>query len=105
MWKSIIAQTHGRFRVVLSSSEIKYNTSGEDNRLFVVFADFLAEPYINNAEAKEELEQLIAAKVGRHVEVQMVLGADEHLSRGHLAKIDVEEIVKDVIHAEIEIED
>ena len=27
MWKSIIAQTHGRFRVVLSSSEIKYNTS------------------------------------------------------------------------------
>lgn len=105
LWKSIIAQTHGRFRVVLSSAEPKYNTSGGDERLFVAFADFLAEPYINNEEAKAELEQLIAAKIGKHVEVQMVLQADEHLSKGHLADIDVEGVLKEAIHTEIMIED
>lgn len=105
MWKSIVAQTHGRFRVVLSSAEPKYNTSGEDERLFVAFADFLAEPYINNEEAKAELEQLIAARIGKHVEVQMVLQADEHLSKGHLANIDVEEVLKEAIHTDIMIED
>lgn len=105
MWKSIVAQTHGRFRVVLASAEPKYNTSGEDERLFVAFADFLAEPYINNEEAKAELEQLIAAKIGKHVEVQMVLQADEHLSKGHLANIDVEEVLKEAIHTDIMIED
>ena len=71
----------------------------------MAFADFLAEPYINNEEAKAELEQLIAAKIGKHVEVQMVLQADEHLSKGHLADIDVEGVLKEAIHTEIMIED
>ena len=35
----------------------------------------------------------------------MVLQADEHLSKGHLADIDVEGVLKEAIHTEIMIED
>lgn len=106
MWKSIIAETEGRFRVVLSSAVPKYNTQGEDQRLFVVFADFLAEPYINNNEKQEELEKIIAGKLGKRVEVKMILQADESLLKGgRLAKIGVDEAIRKFVHADISIED
>ena len=61
MWRSIVAMTSGRFKVVLSSAQIKFNAASEDdNRLYIVFADFLAEPYIGNQEKQHELEELIA---------------------------------------------
>lgn len=54
------------FRLALASAEVKYNAQEEnDNRLFVVFADFLAERYINNADRKRELESIIADKTGQ----------------------------------------
>ena len=106
MWKSIVAQTQGRFRVVLASAVPKYNTEGNDQRLYVVFADFLAEPYIHNKEKQEELERLIADKLGKHVEVRMVLQEDESLMKGgRLSKIGVDEAVRKFVHTEISIED
>lgn len=63
MWKNIIVETSAPFRLALASAEVKYNAQEEnDNRLFVVFADFLAERYINNADRKRELESIIADK-------------------------------------------
>ena len=105
LWKGIVGETQGRFKVVLSSAVPKYNPNSDDQRLFVVFADFLAEPYINNAEKAAELETIIAGKIGKRVEVKMILQADEHLSGGRLSKISVDDVIREVVHAEIEIED
>lgn len=106
MWKSIIAETSGRFKVVLSAAEPKFNAQDpQDNRLFVVFADFLAEPYLNNTQTKEMLEQIIRDKAGCQVEVKFVLAADEGIQKGSLASIDLEERIREFIHTDIEIEE
>jgi DNA polymerase-3 subunit gamma/tau len=104
MWKSIVAETSGRFMVTLKSAVPKYNTTGEDHRLFVVFADFLAEPYIGNPEAKATLEKIISNKIGKQVEVKLLLQAEEHLSNARLSKITVEKGLSQ-INADIIIED
>ena len=106
MWKNIIVETSAPFRLALASAEVKYNAQEEnDNRLFVVFADFLAERYINNADRKRELENIIADKTGKQVEVRFMLAADEGAHRGKLASIDIDERIREFIHADIEIED
>lgn len=106
MWKSIVAETSGRFKVVLSAAEPKFNAQDpQDNRLFVVFADFLAEPYLNNTQTKELLEQIIRDKAGCQVEVKLVLAADEGIQKGSLASIDLEERMREFIHTDIEIEE
>lgn len=104
MWNSIVAETSGRFMVTLRSAVPKYNAAGDDNRLFVVFADFLAEPYVNSPEAKMQLEAIISNKLGKQVEVKLMLQADEHLAPGRLSKINVEKGLSQ-IHADIVIED
>ncbi|MCC8101771.1 MAG: DNA polymerase III subunit gamma/tau [Clostridiales bacterium] len=104
MWKTIVNGTSGMFRVVLSSAVPKYNSRDEnDKRLYVVFADFLAERYLNNAERKAELEQLIAERVGKQVEVKFVISQDEGLQRGTLSKIDIDERVREQVHMDIDI--
>lgn len=105
MWKSIVAQTSGRFRVVLSSAVPKYNADKDDGILYVVFADFLAEPYVDNREKQEELSQIIAGRTGRQVQVRMILQADEHTEKAALSRIYVEDALEALVHADIEIED
>lgn len=104
-WRSIIsAAPEKRFKTVLASAVPKYDSSGDDPRLFVVFSDFLGEPYLQDTQKKEELEKIIAGKIGKSVEVKFVLQADEHLNTGKLSRINVEDALKQ-IHAEIEVED
>ncbi len=106
MWKNIIAETTGRFRIALASAEPKFNVQDEqDSRLYVVFADFLAERYVDNRERIEELEQIIADKTGKKAEVRFVLAADESVQRGKLSSIDIDERIHEFIHTDIEIED
>ncbi|MCD8330736.1 MAG: DNA polymerase III subunit gamma/tau, partial [Lachnospiraceae bacterium] len=98
MWKSIIGGTDGCFRVVLSSAVPKYNSQDEkDTKLYVVFADFLGERYLNNAERKAELEQLIADRIGKQVEVKFLLAEDEKIQRGGLSRIEMDELVRERI--------
>ncbi len=105
MWRSILAEIHdGRLKVVLSSAIPKYNTAGEDNRLFIVFADFLGERYINDPETKKLLEGIISSKLGKQVEIKMILSQDEHLTQGRLSKITVDQALQQ-IHADIVIEE
>lgn len=105
-WKNIVAGTTGMFRVVLSAAEPKFNAKDAgDGRLFVVFADFLAERYLNNGDRRRELEQIIAEKTGKQVEVKFVLAADEGIQRGSLSRIEIEERIHEFIHTDIEIED
>jgi DNA polymerase-3 subunit gamma/tau len=106
MWKSIVGETSGMFRVVLSAAVPKFNASdANDNRLYVVFADFLAERYLTNEEKKQELQQIIAERTGRQVEVKFTLAADEDIQRGHLSSIEIEEIIHENIHMDIEYEE
>ena len=106
MWKSIVGDTTGMFRVVLSAAEPKFNAqNANDTKLYVVFADFLAERYLDNKEKKEELERIIAQRSGKQVEVRFVLAADEGIQRGRLSAIDIEERIHNFIHTDIEIED
>ena len=106
MWNSIIlGADNPRFRTVLASAELKFNLAdGEENQLFVVFADFLGETYINDRGKKEELEQLIAEKTGKKVDVRFLLAADEGISNASLKKIEIEETLKEFVHMDIEIE-
>ena len=93
------------FRTLLSSAEPKFNTQDEnDGKLYVVFADFLAERYISNVERKKELEQIIADKTGKQVEVRFVLAADEGVQRASLSRIEIDERIREFIHTDIEIE-
>ncbi len=106
MWKVIISETSGRFKILLSSAEVKFNVQDpNDNRLYVVFADFLAERYLHNSERKKELEQIIAEKIGKQVEVKFILAADEGIQKAPLGRIDIDERIREFIHAEVEIED
>ena len=104
MWPSIVAQTTGRFKMTLISAVPKYNAAGDDSRLFVVFSDFMGERYANDPEAKKQLETIISSRLGKEVEVKMVLPDEEHLAPGRLAKINVSEGLSQ-IHADIEIEE
>ena len=105
MWRTILAQTSGRFRVVLASAVPKFNTEKEDGTLYIVFSDFLGETYVNDPKKAEVLEQIIAAKTGRKVKVKMILQADEHVVNTRLSKVQVEESLENLVHADIEIED
>lgn len=106
MWKSIIGDTSGMFRVVLSAAEPKFNVQdASDMKLYVVFADFLAERYIDNKDRKAELEQIIADRTGKQVEVKFVLAADEGIQKGSLSAIEIDERIHEFIHTDIEIEE
>ena len=77
----------------------------EDGTLYIVFSDFLGETYVNDPKKAEVLEQIIAAKTGRQVKVKMILQADEHVANTRLSKVQVEEALENLVHADIEIED
>ncbi len=105
-WNGIIRGAHGLFRTVLSSATPKFNLDDEtDPKLYVVFADFLGEPYLDDAGRKAELEQMIASQTGKQIEVVFVLGADEKIQRNRLAKIEVQKRLKEMVNMEIEEED
>ena len=60
---------------------------------------------MNDRSKKEELEQLIAEKTGKKVDVRFILSADEGIQNASLKKIDVEEALKEFVHMDIEIEE
>ena len=60
----------------------------------MVFPDFLGEPYLHNREAKELLENLIKDKIGRQVEVKMILKEDLKDKGVQLQAVSVEEKIR-----------
>ena len=57
------------------------------------------------AERKAELEGIIADKIGKQVEVKLMLAADEDIQKNKLAEIDLDERIREFIHTDIEIVD
>ena len=102
-WKSIIGQTSGRLKVMLNESVPKYNGETGESKLFVEFANPLAQSYVDRPEGKEEIEALIAKRYGKTVEVEMRM---KNQSGGdHLAEITVDEQIKEDIHMDVIEED
>lgn len=98
LWKSIVEETSGRFKMVLSQAKPQYNVSGEDGKLYVSFPDFQGERYVQDEESRQLLEQIVSAKIGKPVEVKMVLAADAAASSVKLADISVDEKIRQQIH-------
>ena len=104
MWPSIVAQTTGRFKMTLISAVPKYNAAGEDNRLFVVFSDFIGERYANDPEAKNSWKPLFPADSAKRWRSRWCFLTKSIWLPGRLAKINVSDGLSK-IHADIEIEE
>ena len=105
-WRNIVNATGGRLKSVLLSAKVQYNASGEDQRLYVVFQDFLGERYVNDPGTKELLEKIITEQIGKKVEVKMMLQQDAGITQTRLVNVSVEEKIRQQVHFDnIEIED
>lgn len=98
-WKLLVGQTEGMFKSMLSCAVPKYNGQTGENKLYIEFSNPLAQNYVDRPDGKNLLEEIIAQRYGKTVEVEMRLkqqgGAD------HLAEITVEEQLKQNIHFDI----
>ena len=97
-WKTIVNAMTVRFRIVLASAGVQYNTAGDDSRLYVIFRDFLGETYIRDEGSRQLLEQVIAEKTGKKVEVKMMLQEDSFAGNAKLADISIEDRIRQQIH-------
>ena len=59
-WRAIVGQTTGLFKQSLQRAVPKYNGETGDPILYVEFQDFLGMNYVDNPEAKKELQDIIA---------------------------------------------
>lgn len=102
-WKIIVGQTEGMFKNMLISAIPKYNGQTGENKLYIEFTNNLAENYVNRPEARQILEEIIAKRYGKTVEIEMRL---QNQNGGeHLADITVDEQLKQNIHFDIVEED
>lgn len=101
-WNAIIGETDGRFKQMLLHSIPKYNGQTGEPILYVEFQNYLAQPYVDREEGKEELEALIAEKLGKSVQVEMRMAGGA--PQGELEELSVDEIIKQNIHIDVEIE-
>ena len=102
-WKSIVGQTQGMFKTFLNTAVPKYNGTTGENKLYIEFANDLAQNCVDDPAKKELLETIILKQTGKSVEVEMVLKKNEN--KKELADISVDHILKQAIHMEISIED
>lgn len=72
-WRVITGQTTGMFKQMLQKSVPKYNSETGEPVLYVEFQDFLGQSYVDNPEAKKELQDIITAQTGKTVEIQMLV--------------------------------
>ncbi len=102
-WRAITGQTTGMFKQMLQKSVPKYNGETGEPVLYVEFQDFLGQSYVDNPEAKKELQDIITAQTGKTVEIQMLV-ANQH-QHTNLANITVDQAIRDNIHMDVVIEE
>ncbi|MCH1984413.1 DNA polymerase III subunit gamma/tau [Ruminococcus sp. OA3] len=101
-WRTIVGQTEGMFRSFLQTAVPKYNGQTGEAKLYVEFSNSLAQNYVGNAEAAQRLADIIENQIGKSVELELIL-ADREVSKG-LAEISIDDILKDKIQMEVDIE-
>ena len=102
-WRAIVGQTTGLFKQSLQRAVPKYNGETGDSILYVEFQDFLGMNYVDNPEAKKELQDIIAAQTGKSVEIHMLV-ANKH-QHTNLAQITVDDALRENIHMDIVVEE
>ncbi len=102
-WRAITGQAQGVFRQMLQRAVPKYNGESGEPVLYVEFQDFLGKSYVDNPEAAQELQKIIQDQTGKIVEIRMLM-AGSH-SYANLAKITVDEAIRENIHMDVVIEE
>jgi hypothetical protein len=103
-WKSIVNQMDGKLKILLKGAAIKYNgRDEEDNKLFIIFSDFIGGSIIKDVETKELIEKIIANKIGKKVEIEMMV--EEGTKDLRLTNITIDQALTEFIHTDIVVED
>lgn len=102
-WRVITGQTTGMFKQMLQKSIPKYNGETGEPILYVEFQDFLGQSYVDDPDAKKELQDIIAVQTGKSVEIEMLV-ANQH-QHTNLADITVDQAIRDNIHMDVIIEE
>lgn len=102
-WKLIVGQSQGMFKQMLLTARPKYNGDTGEAKLYVEFTNPLAANYVNNPDAAQALERLIQNRIGKSVEVEMLLAA-EHQKVG-LAEISIDDLIKEAVHMPVVVEE
>ena len=104
-WNSIIRETKGLFQQMLLESSPKYDGNTGEPVLYVEFRNFLAQTCIDEPENLQILKQAIQKKIGKDLEVKMVLKKEEPgAGGGNLADISVDDLLQQNIHMDITVE-
>ena len=104
-WNSIIRETKGLLQQMLLESMPKYDGNTGEPVLYVEFRNFLAQTCIDNPETVEILKQAIQKKIGKELEVRLVLKKNEPGSGGgNLAEISVDDLLQQNIHMDVTVE-
>lgn len=104
-WNSIIRETKGLFQQMLLESSPKYDGNTGEPVLYVEFRNFLAQTCIDDPENLQILKQAIQKKIGKDLEVKMVLKKEEpEAGGGNLADISVDDLLQQNIHMDITVE-
>lgn len=98
-WRVITGQTTGMFKQMLQKAIPKYDSGSEEPILYVEFQDFLGQSYVDNPEAVQELQDIIAGQTGKTVEIKMLV-ADQH-AHTNLSQITVDEAIRANIHMDV----
>ncbi len=77
----------------------KNNRAGDPIRLLYVEFGFSGMNYVDNPEAQKELQDIIAARTGRSVEIHMLV-ANKH-QHTNLAQITVDDALRENIHMDM----
>ena len=102
-WRAITGQTSGMFKQMLQKAVPKYNGETGEPVLYVEFQDFLGQSYVDNPEAKQELQEVIARQTGKTVEIQMLV-ANQH-QHTNLSRITVDQAIRENIHMDVVMEE
>ena len=104
-WNSIIRDTKGLLQQMLLDSVPKYDGNTGEPILYVEFQNFLAQTCIDNPDNLEMLKNAVRKKIGKEVEIKMILKNSEtaHKNSG-LAEISVDDLIHKNINMEITVE-
>ena len=104
-WNSIIRDTKGLLQQMLLESTPKYDGNTGEPLLDVEFRNFLAQTCIESPESMEMLKNAVRKKIGKDVEIKMILKDNEAGgNKGGLSEITVDDLLMQNINMEISVE-
>ena len=104
-WNSIIRDTKGLLQQMLLDSVPKYDGNTGEPILYVEFQNFLAQTCIDNPENLEMLKNAVRKKIGKEVEIKMILkNSETGQGKSGLAEISVDDLIHKNINMEITVE-